>query len=107
MGDVHPQGNPHYWLDPSNGRRIAQAIQKKFAELDPADGAYFAQRYADFDKRLREVRKVGRDDGALQGTKSSRITGRGRTSWSDSASTSSDTSSRSRAFRRLRPTRSI
>ena len=24
MGDVHPQGNPHYWLDPANGRRIAR-----------------------------------------------------------------------------------
>jgi len=22
MGDVHPMGNPHYWLDPENGRRI-------------------------------------------------------------------------------------
>src|SRR5678815_1096392 len=29
MGDVHPQGNPHYWLSPENGRRIAQGIQKK------------------------------------------------------------------------------
>ena len=29
MGDVHPAGNPHYWLDPDNGRRIAQAIQAK------------------------------------------------------------------------------
>src|SRR5262245_38540886 len=29
MGDVHPAGNPHYWLDPGNGRLIAQAIQKK------------------------------------------------------------------------------
>src|SRR5712691_1505276 len=28
MGDVHPLGNPHYWLSPSNGRRIAQAIQQ-------------------------------------------------------------------------------
>jgi zinc/manganese transport system substrate-binding protein len=52
MGDVHPQGNPHYWLDPANGRRVAQAIQKKLAELQPADAAYFAGRYADFDKRL-------------------------------------------------------
>ena len=25
MGDVHPSGNPHYWLGPDNGRRIAQA----------------------------------------------------------------------------------
>jgi zinc/manganese transport system substrate-binding protein len=52
MGDVHPQGNPHYWLDPANGRRIAQAVQKKLAELQPADASYFAGRYADFDKRL-------------------------------------------------------
>jgi ABC-type Zn uptake system ZnuABC Zn-binding protein ZnuA len=52
MGDVHPQGNPHYWLDPGNGRRIAQAIQKKLTELSPNDGGYFAGRYADFDKRL-------------------------------------------------------
>jgi zinc/manganese transport system substrate-binding protein len=52
MGDVHPSGNPHYWLDPGNGRLIAQAIQQKLGELDAADKAYFAQRYADFDKRL-------------------------------------------------------
>ena len=52
MGDVHPQGNPHYWLDPGNGRRIAQAIQKKLSEMSPGDAAYFQQRYADFDKRL-------------------------------------------------------
>jgi ABC-type Zn uptake system ZnuABC Zn-binding protein ZnuA len=52
MGDVHPLGNPHYWLDPRNGRRIAKAIADKLSEFDPSDAAYFAQRYADFDKRL-------------------------------------------------------
>src|SRR3954465_13782546 len=52
MGDVHPQGNPHYWLSPENGRRIAQGIQKKLSEISPADAGYFAQRYADFDRRL-------------------------------------------------------
>jgi zinc/manganese transport system substrate-binding protein len=57
MGDVHPQGNPHYWLDPANGRRIAQAIQGKLTQLSSGDGAYFAQRYADFDKRLAEAEK--------------------------------------------------
>jgi ABC-type Zn uptake system ZnuABC Zn-binding protein ZnuA len=57
MGDVHPSGNPHYWLGPDNGRRIAQAIQKKLAEITPADAAYFAQRYADFDRRLAEAEK--------------------------------------------------
>jgi zinc/manganese transport system substrate-binding protein len=39
MGDVHPQGNPHYWLDPTNGRRIAQAVQNKLTELDRASAA--------------------------------------------------------------------
>ncbi len=29
MGDVHPFGNPHYWLDPDNGRVIARAIAAK------------------------------------------------------------------------------
>ena len=52
MGDVHPQGNPHYWLDPANGRRIAQTIKDKLSQLSPGDRAYFDQRYADFDKRL-------------------------------------------------------
>jgi len=56
-GDVHPLGNPHYWLDPENGRRIAKAFQNKFSEMRPGDGAYFAQRYADFDKRLTEAEK--------------------------------------------------
>jgi zinc/manganese transport system substrate-binding protein len=57
MGDVHPLGNPHYWLDPDNGRRIAKAIADKLAGMAPADAAYFASRYADFDKRLAEAEK--------------------------------------------------
>lgn len=57
MGDVHPQGNPHYWLEPGNGRRIAQAIQARLSALSPADASYFAARYADFDRRLTEAEK--------------------------------------------------
>ena len=52
MGDVHPLGNPHYWLEPGNGRRIAQAIRDKFSQLSPGNASYFAQRYTDFDGRL-------------------------------------------------------
>jgi ABC-type Zn uptake system ZnuABC Zn-binding protein ZnuA len=57
MGDVHPQGNPHYWLDPENGRKIAQAVQAKLSAISRSDAAYFAQRYADFDRRLGEALK--------------------------------------------------
>src|ERR1051326_9421617 len=36
-GDVHPMGNPHYWLDPDNGRRMAKGIAAKLSALDPGD----------------------------------------------------------------------
>ena len=52
MGDVHPLGNPHYWLDPNNGRRIAKGIANKLAEMDPPNAATYQQRFQDFDKRL-------------------------------------------------------
>jgi len=51
-GDVHPLGNPHYWLDPANGRRMAKGIADKLAQLDAANAGYFAQRFKDFDQRL-------------------------------------------------------
>jgi zinc/manganese transport system substrate-binding protein len=56
-GDVHPLGNPHYWLDPENGRRVAKAIQNKLSELDPSNAAYYAGRQADFDKRLSDAQQ--------------------------------------------------
>jgi len=55
MGDVHPQGNPHYWLDPDNGRRIADDVAKKLGALDGANAAYYAERQAAFDKKLAEA----------------------------------------------------
>ncbi len=57
MGDVHPLGKPHLWLDPNNGRRIAKGIAGKLSEMDPGDQAYFQQRLADFEKRLAEADK--------------------------------------------------
>lgn len=54
-GDVHPQGNPHYWLDPQNGLRIAKGIQTKLSEMRPGDAAYFAQRYSTFEQRLKQA----------------------------------------------------
>lgn len=57
MGDVHPLGNPHYWLDPGNGRRIAKAIAARLGDISPADAAFFNGRYAEFDQRLTEAEK--------------------------------------------------
>jgi zinc/manganese transport system substrate-binding protein len=57
MGDVHPLGNPHYWTDPENGKRIAKAIAEKLEQLRPNDRAYFEQRLADFTSRLDAAEK--------------------------------------------------
>src|SRR5690349_16157297 len=54
-GDVHPLGNPHYWLDPENGLRIAKGIQNKLSEMRSGDAAYFAQRYDSFEQRLKQA----------------------------------------------------
>lgn len=57
MGDVHPLGNPHYLTDPDNGRHVAKALLDKLSAMSPGDAAYFAERYADFDKRLADGEK--------------------------------------------------
>lgn len=57
MGDVHAMGNPHYWLDPANGVRIAIQIERKLAELRPADTAYFEQRLQSFKVKINEANK--------------------------------------------------
>ncbi|HTR01854.1 MAG TPA: metal ABC transporter substrate-binding protein [Thermoanaerobaculia bacterium] len=63
MGDVHPFGNPHFWLDPENGRIIARAIAAKLTELDPAGAAEYKANLAAFEAKLTEGEK--RWDAAL------------------------------------------
>ncbi|MDH5394491.1 MAG: metal ABC transporter substrate-binding protein [Gammaproteobacteria bacterium] len=41
MGDVHEKGNPHYWLDPRNGIKIANAIAKQLSKLAPEQAEVF------------------------------------------------------------------
>lgn len=48
MGDVHAKGNPHYWLDPRNGVRMAQAIATRLGELDPSYNDDYQRRFKAF-----------------------------------------------------------
>ena len=57
QGDVHPYGNPHYWLDPENGRRVARGIADKLVELRSSDAAYFNQNFDSFSQLLTEASK--------------------------------------------------
>ena len=57
MGDVHPQGNPHYWLDPANAVRIGIQVSNRLSELRPSDAAYFAARLNAFKAKMNEADK--------------------------------------------------
>ncbi|MBI3117987.1 MAG: zinc ABC transporter substrate-binding protein [Candidatus Hydrogenedentes bacterium] len=52
QGDIHAYGNPHYWLEPENGRRIARTIAAKLEEIDAANAVDYAKNLAGFEARL-------------------------------------------------------
>jgi zinc/manganese transport system substrate-binding protein len=52
MGDIHPQGNPHFWLDPYNGRLVAKGLENKMSALDRANASYYQSNLEAFLKRL-------------------------------------------------------
>jgi zinc/manganese transport system substrate-binding protein len=62
MGDVHALGNPHYWLDPENGRRIARLFRAKFSELDPKNASTYAANAQAFENRLNAAEKGWQSD---------------------------------------------
>lgn len=52
MGDIHPQGNPHYWLDPENVPLIMKEILAHLSAISPADAEYFMSNMEGFVKTL-------------------------------------------------------
>lgn len=58
MGDVHPLGNPHYWLDPANGRVIARSMVGRLSELDSAHAKNFEANLVGFESQLSEKEKT-------------------------------------------------
>lgn len=52
LGDVHPQGNPHYWLDPSNGKIIAKNIMESLSLVQPSEREFFKENFEEFSKKL-------------------------------------------------------
>jgi len=55
QGDVHPDGNPHLWLDPYNGRVIALKLAEKMGALDKPSAAAYSANAKAFVKRLDEA----------------------------------------------------
>jgi ABC-type Zn uptake system ZnuABC Zn-binding protein ZnuA len=53
MGDIHRQGNPHYWLDPENGRIIAETIVEALKKVDPDHSAAYDAGLDEFNAKLK------------------------------------------------------
>lgn len=60
MGHVHPDGNPHYWLDPRNGAVVANTVAEALCVLDPSHAADYRARAAAFGREARAALERGR-----------------------------------------------
>ena len=58
QGDIHIYGNPHYWLDPMNGKIIAGNILEMFVRLDPDHRSIYESNLKKFDETLDAKIKV-------------------------------------------------
>ena len=52
MGDIHPLGNPHYWLPPSNAKIIAREIAQRLSQIDPSGAATYQKNLATFNDKV-------------------------------------------------------
>lgn len=71
QGDIHPQGNPHYWLDPRNGIVVARTIAHELASADPSRSAYFSHRADAFADRL--GRRIAHWEKTMAGRRGKRV----------------------------------
>ena len=58
MGDVHPEGNPHYWLDPENGAVVAKTVAAALEQIDPEGKPAYEAGLAKFLAEL-DSREIG------------------------------------------------
>lgn len=65
QGDVHPLGNPHYHLSPSNIERVAEGMTDALASLDNGNASAYRSNLAAFKKKLEAKRKEW--EGKLKG----------------------------------------
>ena len=70
LGDIHPLGNPHYWIPPANARAIAHLLADRFTALDPGGAATYKAELARFEGQLAAKEKQwAAAAAALRGTR--------------------------------------
>lgn len=51
-GDIHIYGNPHYWLDPLNGKIIARNIANGLERVDPSNRSFYEANLVAFNNKI-------------------------------------------------------
>jgi ABC-type Zn uptake system ZnuABC Zn-binding protein ZnuA len=51
-GDIHIYGNPHYWLDPLNGKIIARNIANGLERVDPSNKSFYEANLVAFNNKI-------------------------------------------------------
>jgi len=51
-GDIHPLGNPHYYMDPKNLEVVADHLARVFSDLDPENAADYTANAKAFDGKM-------------------------------------------------------
>lgn len=51
-GDIHIYGNPHYWLDPLNGKVIARNITNGLERIDPLNKSFYENNLREFFNKI-------------------------------------------------------
>jgi zinc/manganese transport system substrate-binding protein len=70
MGDIHPLGNPHYWIPPANARAVARLIAQRLTALDAGGATTYAAGLATFEQRLAaKEREWAKATAALRGAR--------------------------------------
>jgi ABC-type Zn uptake system ZnuABC Zn-binding protein ZnuA len=57
-GDIHIYGNPHYWLDPVNGKTIARNIANGLERVDPSNRAFYETNLKAFSSKIDSMMKI-------------------------------------------------
>jgi zinc/manganese transport system substrate-binding protein len=63
LGDVHPLGNPHYWIPPANARAIARLLAQRLTALDAGGAASYQAQLGTFERQL-DARQKAWEQGA-------------------------------------------
>ena len=56
-GDIHIYGNPHYWLDPLNGKQIARNICDGLERISPENKRFFEENLKKFNETIDQKMK--------------------------------------------------